>query len=312
MELSHMGRLALTTAVIFVLAGCGGAGTTVPQGATTQSRAFKASYKGDLLYLAGVTPSATEVDILTYPQDQLVGTITLSAAAHDLCSDTSGNVWVVAGILNGESWVYEYAHGGTTPIKTLDVGNYVATGCSVDPATGNLAVVVYSAGVIIFPHGSASGTRYGTGVDSYLCGYDDKGNLFVDGFSNLQVAELPRGSSQFTVITLDKTGVADGGIHWDGKYMAISTSYPHRQHVIYRFRISGSSAEVVQTVYFRHQWQGWKFWVQGHTMVAPTPHGIATALWNYPSGGKPYESLSIISSQGVTVSVAPSNSHIRR
>ena len=37
MGFSRMGRLALTTAVIFVLAGCGGAGTTVPLSAMMQS-----------------------------------------------------------------------------------------------------------------------------------------------------------------------------------------------------------------------------------------------------------------------------------
>jgi len=58
-----------------------------------------------------------------------------------LCVDAQGNVFVPT--WQGESgtrgYVYEFAHGGSTPIATLsDPGG--AFGCSVDLTTGNLAV----------------------------------------------------------------------------------------------------------------------------------------------------------------------------
>ena len=53
-----------------------------------------------------------EVAYYTYPAGKLVGT--LNATARGLCSDTSGNVFLV-----NEGGIGEYAHGGTSLINTL-------------------------------------------------------------------------------------------------------------------------------------------------------------------------------------------------
>jgi hypothetical protein len=74
----------------------------------------------------------------------LVGTLTGFEYPATVCSDKNGNVYIG----DFDTWtIYEYAHGGTTPIKTLDNNLSDATGCSVDPTTGNLAVVNYSSGI---------------------------------------------------------------------------------------------------------------------------------------------------------------------
>ena len=56
-----------------------------------------------------------------------------------------------------------------------------------------------------------------------LCGYDDKGNLFVNGFTSSStpaIAELPHGAKKFTDLTLNQNIASPGGIQWDGKYMS--------------------------------------------------------------------------------------------
>src|SRR5580700_6025837 len=142
MELSRMGRLGLTTAVIFALAGCGGAGTTVPQGAMAQSRAHKASgswmlpeAKGDdLLYLS----AARGIYVYSYPKGKHVGTLTTPNYAAYECADATGDVFITS-VEGSQQGVYEYAHGGSQPINFLPLTE--ARACSVDPTTGNLAVI---------------------------------------------------------------------------------------------------------------------------------------------------------------------------
>jgi hypothetical protein len=211
MKVSHMVRLtALTTAVIFVLAGCGGAGTTVPQGAMTQSRAHRASGSyGDLLYVVCCSGSANEITMLTYPQGQVVGTIENGVEnPFGICADASGNVWVV----NVTKVATEYAHDGTAPIASLQVPNsWLAGDCAVDPSTGNLAII-NSGGpsgfsIDVWPDAQGNPTIYPTDFYPWSCSYDDKGNLFVDGdntSNNFVLAELPKASSTFTNLTLDK------------------------------------------------------------------------------------------------------------
>ena len=91
----------------------------------------------------------------------------LSAPAHPqgVCSDASGNVFIDV----DPNVVYEYRHGGTTPVATLrETSNYVPFDCASDPTTGNLAVadLCYGCGqggqgsVAIFQSAQGTPTRY--------------------------------------------------------------------------------------------------------------------------------------------------------
>ena len=54
-----------------------------------------------------------------------------------------------------------------------------------------------------------------------FCGYDNKGNLFVDTYGGL--AELPqRQHADSRNITLDK-GVPGGQVQWDGNFITFAT-----------------------------------------------------------------------------------------
>jgi hypothetical protein len=324
MELSRIGRLGLTTAVIFALAGCGGAGTTVPQGATAQSRAHQVgkswmlpgSASGDLLYVAGRKGA---VYVISYPQGELVGEVSLPAALNsgDLCSDGNGDIFVP-----DEDKIEEYAHGGTQPIAALD-DEYVANACSVDATTGNLAVTNSESGsggqgnVAIYPDAQGAPTYYSDSniYNPEFCGYDNQGNLFVD--ADGPFAELPSGSRNFTNITLNKTNIAYGQIQWDGKHITVTSQNANK---IYRLSISGSTGKVVSTTHLKGPGREAtsQSWIQGSTIVAPIGPGQddnRVGFWDYPRGGSAFTILNLghhAQVIGATVSVAPSGPRIHK
>ena len=63
------------------------------------------------------------------------------ATPYGECVDEKGDVFILN--FDGES-IVEYAHGGTAPIATLNDPGEKPSGCSVNPATGDLAVTNFS------------------------------------------------------------------------------------------------------------------------------------------------------------------------
>jgi hypothetical protein len=325
MELSRMGRLALTTAVIFVLAGCGGAGTTVPVGATTQSRAHKmagswmepGTSSGDLLYATGGCGGTC---VISYPSGELVGSLTHGDAGT--CSDTSGNVYIPDG-----SELFEYPHGGNTPITTFLVSYGLIAGCSVDPITDDVAVSVGATNqynVAIFTPGSGSPTTYVVNLDAQFCGYDNVGNLFVDGYgsagTDFLLYELPKGSSGFKEIKIRKLPtIAPGQVQWDGNSVTIEGLGIVSGATIYRLTLSGSRATITgKTTFKRVTRTAQQSWIEGNQIFIPygtRGHGAQrrkVGVWGYPEGGK--LQLNIANSatsnfQGVTLSPAAGSTH---
>ncbi len=184
-----------------------------------------------------------DVFAYSYPQDKLVGTLTGLAGPDGLCTDKKGDVRIVNNYAShsGEEAV-EYKHGGKKPIEILQIGSGYAVTCSVGPATGNLAAPVfesYGSGpgyVAIFApcQGQCKALHDSRNGNSEFCGYDDKGNFFVDGEQGLggggfEFAELPRGKAKFTNIAL-KGGTINypGTVRWDGKHVAVGDQqYPY-------------------------------------------------------------------------------------
>lgn len=95
--------------------------------------------------------------------------------------------------------------------------------CAVDPATDDIATPA-SGGVIIFRHARGKGkVYYGSAlIEAFSDGYDNSGNLFLDGFNNSHafgLVELPKGSSTFETVTLSNGVEFPGAVQWDGKYL---------------------------------------------------------------------------------------------
>jgi len=291
MKLSLKGRLvALMTTVTLAFTGYGGAGTTVPLDAMTQSQAHQASGKSwmlpqakseDLIYAVGGCGGAC---ILSYPKGKLVAELTGVDGGAD-CSDNDGNVFI-----SEQTEVVEFAHGGTNPIATYATPYTPPLGCSVDPESGSLAVVNQNS-VAVFSAGSQQNpTTYATHIEAQYCGYDNSGNLFVNGFDgeNFALSELPNGASSFESLTLDQSVGNPGQLQWDGRYLTYE-SQSRGQPTISRLSIAGSTATVVGQTRLKRlhnfatlSWINKGYIVAPYSVRGPSPQNVGT--WKYPTG----------------------------
>jgi hypothetical protein len=263
-----------------------------------------------LLYVSSVL--SNDVYAYAYSTQKLVGTLTGFKTPYGLCVDKAANVWIVN---DGASQIVEYAHGGTVPIATLsDPGEY-PEGCSVDPVTGNLAVTNFYSGkgggsVSIYAGAQGTPQLYSDPaiVNYRFCGYDAKGNLFVDGAngsSAFALAELPKGSGTFTNISIGQKIGWPGGVQWDGKYIAVGDT---DTATIYRIDAAGQVKGSLQLGGADYVNQ---FWIQSSagktgrrsaSAIAPSQDGGAVEYYKYPAGGSPLTSIPVSEPFGATVS----------
>ena len=305
-ELSDLIRYALfNCTAAAMLAGCGGsqppigAPGAVPQSSAVATRADRGT--------SWMLPEAKSIDLLyigddrtvvvySYPQGKLEGILRHFYIAAGECVDKKGDVYISD---YGFNKIFEYAHGAKKRLRVLS-GDGGPSGCSIDPTTGNLATSSIGdgsrVGVSIYAKASGYPTTYQDPdfTEYFWCGYDNKGNLFVDGqgISNaFEFAELVKGSSTLKTITLNQSMGFPGGVLWDGKHMAVGSYYPppSGQPTIYQFAINGSSGTKVGTTSLGSGAQDvGQFWIQGQTLIAPDilAGGFGNVLfYNYPTGG---------------------------
>ena len=298
-------------AAVALLAGCSGGSQlganpiqqnlTSPVAQVGRSWMAPEAKKSDLAYISNFYNST--ILVFTYPGGKNVGSISSDEPQGECTSKTSnGNWWVVE---SGSDEILEYAHGGTTPLKTLreDVGE--AAGCTVDPTTGNLAVTILgTSNVVVFTGGSGSGTTLSDSLSStYFAAYDDKGDLFLDGIApsdTYGVVELPKGSSTFESITLSQSLEFPGGLQWHDKYLAVGDQ---EAHVIYRFAIHGTNAKEIGATELGDSGDVLPFYIQKPYVVGADAGNEDVELWNYPAGGSPTKVITGIVPTGVIVSV---------
>lgn len=327
MRILDASRYALTSCVaLAMLAACGGSQPPIDApGAMARSSAIVTQAKHDGSW---ILPEAKSEDLLyvdaadgvntyvfSYPQSKLVGTLKQPDAdmQQGLCSDRKGNVFVTA--MDGNNGnIYEYAHGGKKPIQDLVETYLWAYGCSVDPTTGNLAVasvnwVSAPSYVAIYQHAKGTPQFYeDPAIINYIfCGYDNKGNLFVDGTGqsgHFVFAELPNGSGTFTNITLNQSIDWGGQVQWDGKRVAVGAATVSPS-VIYQFAISGSGGTEVGSTTLAGSGAVGQFWIQGKKVIGPQGSDDEIGIWNYPAGGSPIKTITSVHDPfGATVSLA--------
>jgi hypothetical protein len=130
-----------------ILTGCGGSQPPIgAPGAMPQSRAVSAQAKRagswmapgaasqDLLYVTDYNV----VNVFSYPEGKLVGTLKGFNSAVGACVDSKGDVYVPA-YSKSRHKIAEYVHGGSKPIAELMAEGVSPVGCSIDPTTGDLA-----------------------------------------------------------------------------------------------------------------------------------------------------------------------------
>lgn len=265
---------------------------------------LRGAASGDLLYVSD--SRNRDVRVYTYPRGKLVGTLTGFASPEGMCVDKTGDVWITD--RTGFD-VIEYAHGGTNPIATLNLPNEVTEDCSVDPTTGNLAVVNYCkvnqppncvnspGSVAIYQQAKGYPTFYKNPpmATMFYGAFDDRGNFFVDGQSyvdNFEFAELPNGSDKFTTFILDRVIYFPGGIQWDGKHVVLGDQEAGNKITssIHQIQTNGNRASVIGTTPLGGAGEVSAFWLQGSTIIGPNLRlgsPSDTRFWNYPAGGKP-------------------------
>ena len=133
----------------------------------------------------------------------------------------------------------------------------------------------------------------------YFCGYDDKGNLYADGFQTTSgaiatFAELPKGKRTFKDIKLDKGIDYPGNVRWDGKYVAVGDQeYGYTSSGLYEsaiFQTTGEGGKVVHVIPLRGTGDIIGFSIEGKTLIGPNAQWKNAGdvfFWNYPAVGKP-------------------------
>jgi hypothetical protein len=212
-------------AFVFITACNGPAQQAQPALSNAASRSWIApgAKAQSLLYISDL--GANAVDVYSYPDLKLAGSLHDFGSVAGLCSNKAGEVFVV----DEAGPVDVYAHGGSSPIRTLQTSG-APYGCAVDPTTGNLALTnlssyLYSA-VWVYPKAKGTPVKYNNDqIDStYFCGYDASGNLIVDGWNRTAqfiLVELPKNGKSLRLLNFGKTGTTPGGVQWDGKYVAV-------------------------------------------------------------------------------------------
>jgi hypothetical protein len=242
-----------------------------------------------------------DVDVYPYPRGKSIGTLTGFHEPAGLCANKAGDIWVVN---NASSTIVEYAHAGKTPKATLNnPGASALLGCSVDPTTGNLAVTDWGglssggAGVWIYAgaKGSPKEHRHSTLQRAYFCGYDNRGNLFVDGLdgkSTFELLELRNGGTSLQPIALNQTVNYPGGVEWDGEYVAVGdqTYQDRHESAIDRISVSGSKGTVEGTTLLTGSCDVTQFWIS-NAVIAPDVCANTVSTYHYPAGGKPSKTL---------------------
>ncbi len=308
-------------AAVAVLAGCGGSqpAAGIPFMKTQSpvaSRPVRQTSKSALLYVV----TSDQIDMLSYPGDKVVGKIGGGYYGRAAADPNNGNVCFDAGT------VYIFAHGSTKRIGIINApSGQESYDCTFDPTTDDIAISVDTIGgpggfIAVYQTASSTPTTYSIPSnmrDPFYLGYDNAGNLFVDGYGlagGYVLAELPKGGATFANITLNKQLNQMWAIQWDGTYITVAGP-----HVIHRLQISGSSGTVVGTTTLSGALpdENTSLWIQGDAVIGPhasRPHnGRYLGFWHYPAGGPPFKIITKLSPNkkirigSATVSVAPSH-----
>lgn len=275
---------------------------------------------GNLLYAS----NENTVGVFTIPGGEMVGALSGFELPVGLCADKNGDAFVVD---EGAAEVFEYAHGGTSPIATLGDSGNGPDGCYVDPKSGNLAVAggdgFTEDNIAVYAHATGQPTVYKIGAGGYFlyCTYDDQGNIFTNVGDESQEAiyELPKGGSGLTQFPVNETIGPDGGLQWDGKYLDIENAPGTKTNepiMIYRVKINGEKGTVVGTILLdsakvksrdRNPRLGTQFWIQDGMIFSPVKDDGPVGVWRFPSAGRRIRSFDEFGNLlGVTVSLAPS------
>lgn len=309
MILERLMKSCATAVLLVSLVGCGGA-AALPSGAARDfvARAAPLALANEnLLYVSEYGGGV--LDVFSWPKGQYITSLTglNDTPAMGLCVDKKGDIWVVESVSGaGHPQAQKFSHIGA-PIGDLQDQGEDPYGCAVDPKSGDFAMTseegLYNqpGSVEVWKNASGTATVYTDypSIDLMLwCGYDDKGNLFVDGIpgesgSEFQLAELPRGGK--SLINIKTSGIVfPGSIQWTHGMLTIGDPSYESGSVIHQLQISGRTAKSVGLTVLKQSQEVFQGWIQGDMVIGPEDsHSFdGVQLWKYPKGGNPTATLS--------------------
>jgi len=270
-----------------------------PHGDSAATHAYSRELSGALLYVL----NQHDVTFYSYPKGKLLGTIKNKDfyLADGACVDKKGNVYVAN---YGTDQLFEYAHGGTTLLRTLKppVG---ATGCAVNWATGDLAVAG-NAGLNVYKNARGTPSIYRNSAFEayYYCSYDNKGDLFVDGYSqpgsgHTILARLPQGGQTLQMVDLKQTIQWPGEVQWVGKHLTVEDDggVSESNGAIYEFSIAGSHAHETDVIALNKSGIMHQSWIEGNVVLVPaicwpkSCYGSSVLFYQYPDGGNSFRKI---------------------
>jgi hypothetical protein len=287
-----------------VLAGCSEPSQIAPPhnpvgGSAVSPDASKAS---SLLYVS----NASNVTVYTYGNGggiTLVGTLAGFKSPEGMCTDSAGDVWIT----DYESGnVYEYAHGGSTPIATITAKLGLPYACAVDNATGNLAVSYWHpyghyrnyAEVIVYPHGAKPGASYGpkTGFyRAYFLAYDSQSNLYTTGTacgyydcyraSYIHLFELAAGQSTFKLIRGPARQSAPSAIVWVNPSLLMGSGKSGDGGTqALKVQVTGGRSKVIGKVSFAQTFLTYGFSRRADLVIVPDYAANAVQIYRLSDG----------------------------
>ena len=188
-----------------------------------------------------------------------------------------------------------------------------------DPTTGNLAVTnEYSrnsspGSVAIYKNARGKPQLYRDSNFYYMffCGYDNAGNLFVNGqpapSGGFAFAELPARAGE-TERCQPQCEYRFPGRRSVGRKLLLAVG-DQISSTIYRFAIAGKVGTEVGSTQLGGTKQIVQFWKQGAYVVGPDAIYFRVGIWKYPAGGNPVKFLSHSWGLPVAATVSKPASH---
>lgn len=198
------------------------------------------------------------VEMFSLPDLKLNGVLTGIEGPAGMCSDSSGDVYVVTQYFPFAA--VEISHAGKITRSVSDFYAYPG-GCAVNPRNGDLAIANIEGNsqpgmVSLYPGGASGYARWlrCTALSAYyFAGYDPKGDIFTDGVDKSGRFHLCRGRDTVDTLTEVKiTGTkinVPGMIAWyaPGKYLAVGDQHCTGSNTscIYEVSISDNTGRVI-------------------------------------------------------------------
>jgi hypothetical protein len=304
-----MARRAAIACVALALCACGSP-AVAPQTPLNPSLALRAPVRAmhrergpswiqpgaqshNLLYISD--GGGESLDIYLLPGVTKTGEITDLEGPEGVCTDKTGAVWVVTW---KDSKIIKYGHAGKKKLATLEASaGQRLLDCSVDPTTGNLAVTdlggaAGAGSLFVFAGATGNPKQFVNSqlLEVFFCAYDASGNLFLDGLDKtytFQLAELPAGSSNLKILSVNQTIVSPGGMRWDGQYLAVGDQAYQDGHdsAIYRLTVTSSGATVAGTTVLNKSCDVLGFALEAAKVVTADACENNVRFYKYPAGG---------------------------